>query len=465
MTRRRARVAVLVALAVAACGGGGGGGGNDERLRRSKDAGAGVQVIDRAGSAAADRPAEREPNDDPAGAGPLGDGVRGSLDGETDVDAFTIASTGPQVLTARVTGVADVDLELELRDAKFALVVQADRAGNGAGEGLVGVPLDEGTYHLVVREVPKKKPKPKKGAKVDAGAGRVGPSAVYELTAELAAAPPAGVEREPNDDAGTANDLTLTEPATGYIGWSGDVDAWKLGVDAFAEGNGLDIAVTAVEGVALTVTVTDAGGRTLMKGQGKAGEPVLLKSLAPRVAPGGAPVHFILIAGRPSSHETPYTVTVTSRLLDLDEEAEPNDRTTNATPLRFGGEEQGSMRGLIGPGDTDVFALSEATAAATLDVAVDAPPGVDLVVEAIASNGASLGKADGATAGGAETLAALPVAAGAAVFVKVTAKADKKATAGPYQLRWSLTAGAPARTAGPGDDDPMPDEDPLPPEE
>src|SRR5262249_10881766 len=156
------------------------------------------------------------------------------------------------------------------------------------------------------------------------------------------------------------------------------------------------------------------------------GEPVTLRSLAPRITAGSAPVHYVFVAGKPSSLDPGYTLTVTSRLLDLDEEAEPNDRTSSATPLRFGAEDQGSMRAMIGPGDTDVFALSESPAAGSLDVAIDAPPGIDLAVEAIAGNGATIGKADAGGAGAAETLAALPVAHGTIVYLKITVKPDKK---------------------------------------
>ncbi len=459
---RGSSLALALTLALAGCKGNGSGGGTDERLRRNKDAGGAVELVDRlGGTVAADRPPEREPNNDPDTAGPFAGGVRGTLDGDTDVDAFTVVSPGPQVLTARVTGVAGLDLKLEVRDRTFAVVATADRAGAAASEGVVGVPLAKGTYYLVVREVVKRKKATKKNP--DAGAGRVGPSATYELTTELAAAPAAGVEQEPNDDAGTANELTLGEPSTGSIGWSSDVDAWKLGIDAFTDGNGLDVAVTGVDGVVLTVSVTDAGGRTLMKGQGKPGEPVTLRSLAPRVTAGSAPVHFVLVAGRPSSHEVPYTLTVTSRLLDLDEEAEPNDRTSSSTQLRFGEQAQGSMRATIGPGDTDIFALSESSSAFTLDLAVDAPPGIDLAVEAIASNGSTLGKADAGGVGVAEALGALGVAHKTMVYLKVTAKPDKKGVSpAPYQLRWSVTEGAAPAPPVAG---PSPDDDPLPPEE
>ena len=462
MSRLAPAALAFALLLVAACGSSGGGGGGGERMRRSKDAGAAVTMVDQVGgNVAADRPPEKEPNDDPATAAPLAGGVRGALDGEADVDAFTIAPTGPGMIAARVSAVAGVDLKLELRDHRFALVVAADRGGAGAAETLPNAPVDAGTYLLVVREIPKKRPKPKKGA--DAATGRTGPSPAYELTATVLGTVEPGAEREPNDDDGTATELALGETATGWIGWGGDVDVWKLAIDALAEGNGLDLALAAVEGTALTLEVTDAAGRTVMKTSGAPGEPVALKSLAPRLAAGAAAVHFVKISGKPASPDATYALSIATRLLDLDEEAEPNDRTSQSNGLRFGVEDQGAMRGEIGPGDTDVFSLSGSPTAGTLDVAIDTPPGVDLTLEAVAENGSVLGKADRAGAGGNESLQ-VPAPAATLVYLTVVAKPDKKARAdAPYQLRWSLSSGSPPPAPPTGD--PMPHEDPLPPEE
>jgi hypothetical protein len=455
------RAIVALGVLAAACGSSGGGGGSGgERIRRSKDAGAAVGVVARPGvDDVVERPPEREPNDDPATAAPLAGGVKGSLDGEDDIDAFTITPAAAGMIYAQVTGVEGVDLKLVLRDHRFALVVTADRGGAGVAEILPNAPVDAGTYLLVVREIPRKRKKPAKPT--DAGpAGRVGPSAPYQLTASVLPAPAAGAEREPNDDEGTATELALGENATGWIGWGGDVDTWKLAIEALSEGNGLDVNVAAIEGTALTLEVTDAAGRSVMKSTGAAGQAVAVKSLAPRLTAGMAAVHHVRVSGKPANPEQAYTLTIATRLLDLDEEAEPNDRTSQSNGLRFGVEDQGSMRGEIGPGDVDIFSLSASPSAATFDVAIDPPPGVDVAIEAIAENGSSLGKADRGTAGASETLS-VGAPAGTLVYVKLTAKADKTPRAGaPYQLRWSLTGGG-----APSPRTPPTDEDPLPPEE
>lgn len=452
------RAAALIVLVLFAACGSGGSGSSPDRIRRDKDAGAAVAIVDRPGAVVTEYAPEQEPNDDPATAMNLTGGVRGTLDGELDVDAFALTVPAPGMVAMKVTGVEGVDLKLELRDERFALVVTGDRGPAGAPETVPNAPVDKGTYHVVVREIPKKRKKPPKGAK-DAAVGRTGASPPYELSATLLPAPASGGEREPNDDEGTANELALGEPATGWIGWGGDKDTWKLAIEALAEGNGLDLSVTAVEGTALTMEVTDAAGRALVKTSAGAGQPLAIKSLAPRLDPGEAAVHHIRITGKPSNPEDPYTLSIATRLLDLDEEAEPNDRTSQSNALRFGVEDQGAMRGQAAPGDKDTFSLSASPAAMSLDVALDAPPGIDVALAAIAESGANLGKADRGGPGAAEALA-VDIPAGTLVYLELTAKPDKKALgAAPYSLRWSLTERAGAPPSLPPSDDPLPPEE------
>lgn len=443
--RRAALAAVLLA---AACGK-----GERSRIGRSDGGGPAVQVVDRGAAVASPRAPEREPNDDAATAIALGaTGMRGALDGATDVDVYAITSDGARMLAARLTAMAGIDGKLELRDESFTVIATADRGGAGVAEAFPNVSLDRGRYFLVVSEIvhaPKKKPK------VDAAtAGRVGPGPAYELTAVQTTDPPPGGEREPDDDQGAANDVTLGAPVSGYVGWKGDVDVWKLAIDGLADGDGLDVALTAVEKVALTVEVTDAGGRRLVKQTGAVGAALTLRSLAPRVAPGEPTVQYLKISGAPAGPDQPYTLTVASRLLELDEEVEPNDAVDRANPLRFGTEDTGTMRGDLGPGDVDRFVLSPSPGAGTLDVILEPPPGVEVAL--VATGGAA---ATGARVSDRTQLSAT-VAVGQAVTLTLTGKASKGAVAGPYQLRWSLSApSAPPAVPDDYDDDPMPPEE------
>ena len=454
----------IAALAVGACKGES---ASHDRIGRSGDA-APVVMVDRPGGGAgadptSDLPLEREPNAKPADALALGAGAQGVLDGEADVDVFVIDSPGPRMLTAALAPMAGIDARLELRDRSFTLIAASDRGGAGIGEGLADAPLDKGRFYLVVREIakPQKAAKPRPGAGAGSGAaaptGRIGRSPPYTLTATMIADPAAGAEREPDDDAGAANDVSLIEPATGHIGWSGDVDVWKLSLEGLADGNGLDVTVTAVPGVSLGLAVTDAADRPRVAATGLPGQPLTLRSVAPRLDPGQAPVHYVKVSGKPSDPGAAYTLSVAARLLDLDEEAEPNDKPALATPLRYGGDDAGSMRALIGPGETDVFLLSPSSGPRQLDATVDGVAGVDFVCEVLLSAaGTSTGKGDrGGSGAGEDCTGAVP--AGAESYVRITAKPGKKVIAPvEYTLRWSSAPGGlPAAT----------DDDPLPPEE
>lgn len=452
---------LIAAVAAGACQGER---ASHDRIARTGDA-APVVMVDRPGGGTggdptSDLPLEREPNARPADALALGAGAQGVLDGEADVDAFVIDSPGPRMLTAALAPMAGVDARLELRDKAFAVIATSDRGGVGIGEGLADAPLDKGRFYLVVREIakPPKAVKPKPGAaSAAAPTGRIGRSPPYTLTATLIADPAAGAEREPDDDAGAANDVSLIEPATGHIGWSGDVDVWKLSLEGLADGNGLDVTVTGIPGVSLGLAVSDAADRPRVAATGLPGQPLSLRSVAPRLDPGQAPVHYVKVSGKPSDPGTSYTLSVSARLLDLDEEAEPNDKPALATPLRYGGDDQGSMRALIGPGETDVFLLSSSSGPRQLDATVDGVAGVDLVCEVLlGAAGTSTGKGDRGGPGAGEDCTGL-VPAGGESYVRITVKPSKKPIAPvEYTLRWSSAPGGlPAAAA----------DDPLPPEE
>jgi hypothetical protein len=459
-------LAPFVASALAAGPGCGGETKSHDRIVRSNRDAAAVVVVDRptgagtGGGPAIDLPAEREPNAKPADAGAIGDGVQGVLDGDADVDAFVIASPGPRMLTAALSPLPGIDLKLELRDKDFAPILASDRGGDGVGEGLADAPLDKGTYYLVVREIakppPKKPVRPKPGAPPPPPAGRIGRSPPYTLTAALVTDPAAGAEREPDDDAGAANDVSLIEPVTGRLGWNGDVDVWKLSLEGLTDGNGLDLTVSAVPGVTLGLAVTDAADRPRVAAAGLPGQPLTLRSVAPKLAPGEAPVHYVKISGRPPNPDVAYTLAITARLLDLDEESEPNDRPQLATPLRYGAEEDGTMRGLLAAGEVDVYSLSSSSGLRQLDAAIGGLAGLDLVCEVLSASASALDKVDRGGVGAGEDCTGA-IAAGTDAYVRITAKASKKPQApAAYTLRWSSAAGGPSMA---------PPDDPLPPEE
>lgn len=444
------RAAALVAVGLLGCGG-----DRPARITRTDRDAATVAVVDRdRGQTPATATAEREPNDrvDPTApaAATLNQGV---LTGEADLDLYPLELPRDAVLDARLSAMAGLDGALEVRDADGAVALTVDATGIGASERLPNWPLAAGRHYLAVREIPHR-PKPKRG--VDAGAGRVGDGPPYTLTIALADAPGPTVEREPNDDRGAASGLTLGAAVDGWIGWAGDVDMWKLDVLALAAGDGLDVAVSGVPKVALTVEVTDAAGRRLVRQSGAAGAPISLRSIAPQVRPGEPSAHYVVVSGKPSSGAAGYQVVVTSRVLDADEEAEPNDRPEQANRLGGDDDDDGSMRGELGPGQTDRFVLAAPAAAATLDVIVDGPPG--LAATLTVSGGA---RGAGVRAGDRVAAVGLTVTPGTPIAIALTAPSGKGA-AGAYRLRWSLS---PVVVEPPADPDPDPDPDPMPPEE
>ena len=465
--------AALVLATIAGLGACGSESARHEHIARTNRDAAPVVIVDRptgtgatgGGTAALDLPLEREPNAKAADASPLGAGAQGVLDGDTDVDAFVVTSPGPRMLTATLSPLDGIDTKLELRDKDFAVLVSSDRGGAGVGEGLADAPLDKGTYYVVVRELAKPAPKPKKPAKPKPGApppaptGRVGRSPAYALTASLAADPQPGAEREPDDDPGSANDVSLIEPVTGRLGWSGDVDVWKLALEGLGDGNGVDVTVSAIPGTTLTLAITDAAHRPRVAATGLPGQPLTIRSVAPKLGPSEAPFHYLEVGGKPSNPDAAYTLTVTARLLDLDEEAEPNDKPALASPLRYGAEDTGSMRGLLGPGEVDVFVLSPSSGPRQLDASIGGLAGLDVVCEVLTPSGAVQGKADRGGLGAGEDCSGA-IATGAEGFIRITAKPSKKPLAPvEYTLRWSS-----APSSGDGAPAAAPD-DPLPPEE
>lgn len=297
------------------------GGDKNARLRRSTDAGPVEEVT------STDQPerrkatvAEREPNDraDEAGALPFDAIGRGRMDGPSDVDRYRLKVEKPGALTVTVSGLATVDLIVELHDAAGAVLAKSDRGGAKISEGIGGYPVTAGSYDVVVRafEKPSKAKKAAKGgkgakdgkdakdAKAGSGAGSaaaagsaagagpvvvVDPSEEYEVIASftdaaaLAAAGPTGErqELEPNPDAGTAGDLAIGEVAAGLIGWTGDVDVWKISTEVLAGNNALDLELSSIEGVTLSLEVRDGMSRPQTVRKGGRGQPVTLRGYVP----------------------------------------------------------------------------------------------------------------------------------------------------------------------------------------
>jgi hypothetical protein len=323
---------------------------------------------------------EVEPNDadEVATPLPLGGTLRGKIEPETDVDHIRLDVDKPGVLQVMLSGVDGQDLALDLEDAGGNVIARSDRGGPRTKEGFPNVGVQPGRYTLVVREAPKKKPKPKPapGGK-RSEPEQPPPAAVYELTAQLVSAPK-GSELEPNDDRGTANDLILGDTVTGYVGWTGDADVWKLSVETLSAKNAIDVEVAPVEAVALELEVSDALGQPLVVRKVPKGAPAIVRDLLPLVAQGGAPFHYITVRGAPSNPETAYNLKVTGHDLPEDPEVEPDDTPDKPYVIPA---DRTVVHGTWTPGDVDCYALSESSQPRTVDVEIDPKGDLDLTAE------------------------------------------------------------------------------------
>lgn len=358
---------------------------------------------------------EIEPNDgdDVATPFPLDSTMHGKLDTETDVDHFRIEVDKPGALSLMVNAV-DADLVVELEDGNGALVARSDRGGARVKEGIPNFGVVPGRYTAVVKAAVKRKAKSAKG--------KVAPPAApvaYELTSAVVAVPP-NTEHEPDDDRGTANDLIVGDVGSGYIGWSGDVDVWKLSVETLSAKNSIDIEVTAIEGVALELAVDDGIGNPVLSRKAPRGSPLIVRGLVPNVPTSSPPFHYLTIKGAGSNPETMYTVKVTAQIPQTDAEIEPNDSVDKPFAMPA---DRTVLHARWSPGDVDCFAVASAGGPITADVTPgsDFDPVVELFVD-----GKSLAVANKTKKGGEEKVTGVVPAAGKAVVC--VKSADPNAT-------------------------------------
>ncbi len=412
----RRLLVVACACVIPACG-------KSTQKRTDRDAAA-VQVVTQpvigdGGTGPATDEVEPNDGDDTATALALGATVRAKIEPETDVDTFKIAVTETGALAVDVSGIDGVDLILEIEDVGGTVLAKSDRGGVRIKEGVPNLGVSPGTYRAVVKmkkAPPPKATKPKKGQKpIDAGI-EVVPAPVYEISARMAP-PAANAEREPDDDRGTAQDLIVGDAVTGFIGWSGDADVWKLSVETLSEKNAIDIEVGAVEGVALSIDVSDGIGNPLVTRKGPRGQPLVVRGIVPIVPDGAPPFHYVTIRADKSNPETPYQLRVVAKIPQPDAEIEPNDAPEKAMPVPT---DRTVVHGVWTPGDVDCFAIGTDAAARTVDITVDVPSESDLDAELLV-DGKSVAKGDKKGKGVVEKLVGqVPANARAMIRVKGT---------------------------------------------
>ncbi|HET6146114.1 MAG TPA: protein kinase [Polyangia bacterium] len=167
---------------------------------------------------------EREPNNAASYANPIASDtpVKGSIGkmlegGKPDLDYFQIpAGNGARAISARLQGIPDVDLVVELFDAQGRRIAKADARGRGGGEWLQPTALGPAGGYLLVRE-----------EWVDGQTPTENPGDRYTLAAHWGP-PESGWEVEPNDWMEGATPVSPGRALRGYLGSADDKDWFTL---------------------------------------------------------------------------------------------------------------------------------------------------------------------------------------------------------------------------------------------
>jgi serine/threonine-protein kinase len=227
--------------------------------------------------------AEREPNNTAGYANLIASGVpvRGAIGallegGHPDVDYFRVPTGhGARVVSARLEGVPDLDLVLELFDAQGRRLAKSDASGRGGGEWLQPTSIGPAEAYLAVREL-----------WVQGTPASERPNDPYTLTATWGAPRP-GWEVEPNDVEALATPVRAGETVRGYIGEAEDKDWFAITSPAAGR---LEVSVKPPDGVDLVLikpgtSRRGGGGETALTLDAPAGTPVLV-AVARKLAKG-----------------------------------------------------------------------------------------------------------------------------------------------------------------------------------
>jgi hypothetical protein len=316
------------------------------------------------------------------------------------------------------TSAVDADLTVDIEDATGTVLARSDRGTVRTREGVPNLGVTPGRYTAIVK---RKLPAPprRKGKKGSPAPAPKSVTAVsYEITAQLVPTA-ANAEREPDDDRGTAAELIVGDAATGFLGWTGDVDVWKLSVETLSAKNAIDVEVGAVEGVALSLELADGVGQPLLARKAPKGAPLVVRGVVPVVSSGAPPFHYLSIKGAGSNPETAYQLRVTAKAIEPDAELEPNDVPDKAMAFPA---DRTRVDGNWTAGDVDCFAFGAEVTPRTLELTVT-PTDVDVSIELFV-DGASIAKGEAAGKGAAEKLSGtVPASAKAVLCVRGGGKA------------------------------------------
>jgi serine/threonine-protein kinase len=209
--------------------------------------------------------AEHEPNNTPGYANLLASGrpVRGAIGallegGHADVDYYRVpAGKGARVVHARLEGVPDLDLVLELFDAQGRPLAKSDEHGRGGSEWLQPTSIGPGEAFLAVREMRVEGQKPTED-----------PNEPYVFTVTWGP-PQTGWELEPNDWEASATTVPPGTSIRGYLGHADDKD-WFVVTPATS--GKLNVHVSVPTGVDVVLLQAGASKKPLTINKGGPGE-------------------------------------------------------------------------------------------------------------------------------------------------------------------------------------------------
>jgi hypothetical protein len=338
------------------------------------------------------RDSEREPNGDSKQAQPIASAViAGQLSNADDVDMYALTVTEKSHVNIAASSLGD--LVITVRDAAGKVVAKSDRGGAKVQEGMPNLALDSGRYTIGVTtfvqadkkaKVDKAKDKrkadkaienePNKNSALNASIG-------YELSAGLSTTPPvAGAEFESNGEPATSNELFLGDSVTGYVGWANDVDVWKLSTEGLAARNAIDVEVSGVDGLQLSLMVADAVGRPMTSKQSAKGRGLTISGLVPTVTTNAPPFCLVFVRADRSNPVNQYRLVVKARLLSSNDEQEPNDTDDSAQPMTVDAES--ALVATISGDDVDSYSVAPASRSRSLKVTTTPKAKMNIVVQA-----------------------------------------------------------------------------------
>jgi len=319
-------------------------------------------------AAAAD---EREPNDDVAHATPikLSSGTSGDASGffgrKRDEDWLSLSLAGVPtkdnraVVRLELAPAPDVASSLKVTAADGKTLFAEARGAKNDELRLrnVGVDTASGVAAIALRAVEGKSP-----------------DARWVL--RIGVEPPLdGAEREPNNDVAHATTMTLlggTAQLAGFL-WPGDADVYKVvGAPPDAQ---LSFDVDGVDKVDLKLERLGADGKAWVRADDA---PVGQGEVLPPAKAGEALVR-VSARARDTAFDAPYRLTATMTQPPPEEEREPNDGPTTATPWLPGSP---TMRGRLAPrGDEDWFSFTATASPAGAHFGGPMPASVKIVDE------------------------------------------------------------------------------------